>query len=93
MLTIRAEQLKELQRPNQKLIGGCLAENTWIEVALVDLAGEPVGGAAYKITLPDGSVMTGKSPANGVVRFERIVAGQCQITFPDFDGREWKPAG
>jgi hypothetical protein len=63
---------------------------TWIAFRLVDDAGKPVPDAAYTVTLPDGSVVTGALDEQGVVRFDEIDPGQCQITFPEIDAKEWK---
>jgi hypothetical protein len=67
-------------------------EKTWVEFRLVDQDGKPVPGAAYKVTLPDGSVSTGSLNDQGAVRFEGIDPGNCRISFTDIDGNEWKAA-
>lgn len=64
-------------------------EKTWIEIALVDDAGDPVAGEAYEIVLPDGSKRSGKLDAKGTARVEGIDPGTCKVLFPGFDGREW----
>jgi hypothetical protein len=67
-------------------------ELTWIEIQLVDAGGKPVPGIAYEIKLPDGSLQSGKLDALGKARREQIVAGQCEVRFPDLDGGDWRPA-
>jgi hypothetical protein len=71
------------QRPKKK---------TWVAVRLVDEAGIPVAGEAYKITLPDNSVREGRTDSSGEAWIEEIDPGECKITFPDIDGREWSAA-
>ena len=65
----------------------------WIEVVLLDEEKDPVPGARYQITLPDGqTVAEGTLDEKGSVRLEGIDSGSCQITFPDLDQDAWKPA-
>ena len=66
------------------------AEKTWIAIKLVDDVGQPVPNVGYKVTLPDGSIMTGSLDDQGLARFDEIDPGQCQISFPEIDAREWK---
>ncbi len=65
---------------------------TWIAVQLIDDRGDPVPNAAYKITLTDGSVMTGSTDDQGSVRFDEIDPGDCLVSFPEIHAKEWKPA-
>lgn len=64
-------------------------EKTWIEFQLVDEDGEPVPNASYRVKLPDGSVRDGRLDSQGMVRFENIDPGQCEITFTEIDANEW----
>jgi len=66
------------------------AVKTWIEFQLVDADGNPVPNAPYKVSLPGGAVSNGTLNEKGMVRFDGIDPGQCQITFPEFDAAEWK---
>ena len=65
----------------------------WIEIALVDDNGDPVPGAAYKIRLPNGKVMTGSLDSRGLARVDGIDPGTCKVTFPDLDRRTWDRKG
>lgn len=65
---------------------------TFIEIQLVDRQGKPVAGATYRVTLPDGTVRTGALDSQGLVRFDGIDPGECDIEFPNIDGREWGPS-
>ena len=65
---------------------------SWIEIELLDDAGDPVSGARYRVTLPDGTADEGTLDAKGFARVDGFAPGECKVEFPDFDGREWKPA-
>ena len=65
---------------------------TWIEIELVDDKGKPVVGERYRIVLPDGSQEEDRLDGNGRARLNNLDPGECQISFPDIDGREWEPA-
>ena len=63
---------------------------TWVEVELVDWEGKPAANERYEIHLPDGSLQEGRLDPSGRARFTGIDPGTCQVTFPDFDAREWR---
>ena len=65
-------------------------DKTFIEFKMVDKAGKPVPGLAYKIELPDGVSHTGVLDSEGRARFDGIDPGDCRITFPDLDKDAWK---
>lgn len=67
-------------------------EKTWIEVQLVNKKGQPVAGARYRLKITDGSIREGKLDERGSVRVPGIDPGMCEITFLDFDAKEWTPA-
>ncbi len=67
-------------------------EKTWVEFQLVDQHGKPVPDVAYEVLLPGGGRRTGRLNKKGELRFDGIDPGQCQIRFPEIDGREWRPA-
>ena len=69
-----------------------LVKKTWIEIVLVDDEGSPVANARYRLELPDGSAKSGTLDRNGHAFINGIDPGTCKVTFPDFDGREWKTA-
>jgi hypothetical protein len=64
-------------------------EKTWIEFRLIDEYGKPVPNARYRINLTDGSIRNGSLDGQGRVLFDNIDPGQCEITFPEIDAREW----
>ena len=67
-------------------------EKTWVEFRLVDQDGKPVGNVSYQVRLPDGEVFSGRLNSQGMVRFDSIDPGDCQISFPEIDANEWKAA-
>lgn len=68
-------------------------KKTWIEITLKDAEGNPVAGERYKLKLADGRVMEGRLDANGRARVNGIDPGTAQVSFPDRDAGDWKPAG
>ena len=90
MLTIRDSQMKQMAdcQPGTKMIEPC--RKSWIEFRLVDRDNNPVPGEAYKVRLPDQSLMTGTLDREGKVRFEEIVAGRATICFPGMERKEWR---
>ena len=63
----------------------------WIEIQLVAEDGIPVPDVEYRVTLPNGEVVTGRLDANGSARVDRIEqAGNCKVAFPELDDREWE---
>lgn len=70
------------------------SETTWIEIQLVDEEGDPVPGAAYELTLPDGTVQAGKLNFRGRARVDDIEEpGSCTVTFPELDAEAWEKIG
>jgi hypothetical protein len=64
-------------------------QTDWVEFRLEDDTGAPIAGARYLLTLPDGSVRPGVTPANGVIYWKDIPAGECELSFPDLHESEW----
>ena len=65
---------------------------TWIEVCLVDMEGNPVGGKHYLIKTPSGAVEEGNLDGNGRVRLNNLDPGTCVVSFPDLDMEAWERA-
>ncbi len=61
----------------------------WVEIELLDQAGKPVAGEAYRIELPDGSIKEGNLDSQGQARVDGIDPGNCKITFPNIDKKSW----
>lgn len=66
-----------------------LQEDHWIEIELVDEAGDPVADVAYVITAPDGTEHAGRTDGEGTARVSEIASGQCKIRFPELDKDAW----
>jgi type VI secretion system secreted protein VgrG len=67
-------------------------KKSWIAIELMDTAGKPVPGEAYRVTLPDGStVAEGTLDEKGRARVDNIDPGTCKVTFPRLDKKAWKP--
>ena len=63
----------------------------WISFELKDKkTGAPCADERYEVTLPDGSTREGTLDEHGRAKITDMPAGQCQIDFPDIDGREWQ---
>ncbi|HEX4772685.1 MAG TPA: hypothetical protein VH351_17765 [Bryobacteraceae bacterium] len=58
MLEIRDSQLKTMAAasPSTPMVKPCPTDATWIEVHLVDEAGNAVAGEKYRIRLPDHNI-------------------------------------
>lgn len=67
-------------------------KQTWIEIKLKDDEGNPVPYAPYRIKLPDGTIMEGSLDGDGSARVDGIDPGSAQVSFPDIDANDWKPA-
>ena len=64
----------------------------WVEIELKDEDGDPLAKEPYEITLADGTVSAGVLDENGRARLDGVAAGQCKVSFPQIDAREWRPA-
>ena len=64
----------------------------WVEIMLVDDAGQPLAGESFEIKLPDGSVATGTTDEKGKGRVDHIDPGSVDISFPNLDKDAWEPA-
>jgi len=63
-----------------------------VAIELVSSAGQPMSGQTYRLTTPDGKAREGKLDGQGRARVDGVTAGQCEISFPDLDGKGWSPA-
>lgn len=64
-------------------------KSAWIGIELKDRKKRPVPGAAWEVLLPNGRTITGALDRNGKTRIEGIDPGQCRVTFPALDRREF----
>ena len=61
----------------------------FIGIELVDSDQKPVPNAAFVVTLPDGTPVSGTLDQNGKARIEGIDPGECKIVFPAIDRRDF----
>jgi len=94
MLSVRGTQVSQMAQssPGRQMIQPCNDTKTWVEVCLIDASGAPVPNQRYSFELPDGSIMQGNLDEKGKARYDSIVAGTCQVSFPDIHSDEWKRA-
>jgi len=57
----------------------------WIEVELKDDSGAPVQGETCEITLPNGKKATKSTNKDGLIRIDKIDAGNCKIRWINLD--------
>jgi hypothetical protein len=66
-------------------------KRAWIEIVLEDDAGKRVPDEEYLIIAPDQAGHSGYLDAEGFARVDDLDPGQCQVSFPRLDRREWRP--
>ena len=64
----------------------------WIEVVVLDQDDEPVAGVEYEIKLSDGRVRRARTNEHGVLRYEHIPSGQCEVSLVALDAKLWDVA-
>lgn len=74
------------QRPEEQ------KKTVWIEIEMVDEAGNPAAGERFELILPNGEVYPGMLNTQGLARVDGIDPGSCQITFPNLDKETWERA-
>ena len=65
------------------------AAGAWVEIELVDDAGQPYANTRYRIELKGGKVVEGTLDENGKARVEGVPEGSGRLSFPDIDARLW----
>ena len=60
-------------------------QKTWVDILLVDAAGEPIPNEEFRLTLPDGTVITGKVDENGLGGVDGVVKGEGTLEFPNLN--------
>lgn len=61
----------------------------WIEIEVVDEAGEPREGDAYRLKLPDGRVLEGTIGSKGLIAVHGIDPGNAELTITSLDAGAW----
>ena len=67
-------------------------KTSWIKLKLVDEAGSPVPGEAYKVKASDGRTASGTLDEKGEAEVKGIEPGNCEVTFPNLDKDAWEDA-
>jgi type VI secretion system secreted protein VgrG len=62
----------------------------WVGIELASAAGTPAAGESFVLELADGTSVTGKLDNLGRCRVEGVPPGNCKVTFPARDAKEWK---
>lgn len=70
-----------------------LLDKAKLDIHVVDLAGVPQRGLAYKIKLPDGGLAQGELDNDGRASAQSSVPGIFTVRFPDLDGADWDGDG
>ena len=68
-------------------------EQHWIEIELLDDAGNPVADELYYVELPDGSSISGRTDSQGRARVDGVDPGTAKVSFPDLDKSLYTPGG
>ena len=93
-MRIRDAQVRQMANasPQTQMVQPCPETATWLEIRLVTDDGTPVAGEAIKVQLPDRSIHEVKLNAEGMVRFDNIVAGEASVSFPEIIDHDWRLA-
>jgi len=62
----------------------------WIAIQLVDEDQHAVPFEDYRITLSDGTVVEGSTDKHGRAKISGIDSGDCKVSFPNRDTKDWK---
>jgi hypothetical protein len=65
------------------------AEDTWIEVLVVDDEDEPLAGIEYEIELSDGRVRSGRTSELGILRYDGMPPGSCKVKLLSVEAKGW----
>ena len=68
------------------------AEDTWIEVLVVDDDDVPVAGVEYEIELSDGRKRRGRTSEHGILRYEGMPPGACKLSLLSVEASGWERA-
>jgi len=69
--------------PPQKVEEGAL----FVEMQVINAAGEPLPSRAFEVTLPDGRVVKGRTEADGFIRVRSSAEGELKLDLPE-EGEE-----
>jgi len=63
---------------------------TTLEVVVVDQEGEPQSGIRYEVKDASGKIHEGTTNPEGLIRFDGLPAGTCEVSLPDLDTVDWE---
>lgn len=86
---LNAARQDALTHPPPNTVSACNRPQHWIEIVLKTDSGDPVPGEEYMVVASDQTVHTGVLDETGFARIDGIPAGECRVSFPLVDKREW----
>ena len=64
-------------------------EDKFAEAQILNAAGAPAAGVFYELTLPDGTLKTGKTDDAGNLKVDAALqSGECTLVFPDYESKK-----
>ena len=78
----------EGRRPPPDSDPASASEDAWLDLALQDGAGAPIGDVSYEVELPDGTIRAGMLDSDGRASLRNIDPGACIVRFPEVESGE-----
>lgn len=75
-----------------ELASTLVEDEAWIEVLVVDEQDQPIPHQEYEIRLSDGRVRTARTNEHGILRYEWLPDGECEISLLGLDEGAWEAA-
>jgi len=88
--TTQTTPLQDEEAAQEERAQAAASEEThFIEIELLDDAGQPVADEAYFVELPDGTSKSGRTDAQGRARIDGVDPGTAKVSFPDLDMKSY----
>jgi hypothetical protein len=84
-------QKQAQQQANAAAAKAATKPKNWLEIELKGGDGKPAAGKAYRVFLPNGSVIDGNLDGLGKARLEGVPPGEAKVVFLSAGGAEAKP--
>ena len=68
------------------------SESAWLELELVDDAGQPMAGERYHVVTNDGQELDGVLDSKGRAHLIGIKPGSCSVSYPNLEPDSWRKA-
>jgi hypothetical protein len=68
------------------------SETAWLELELVDDAGQPMAGQRYLVVTNDGEEIEGVLDSKGRAHLHGIKPGNCSVSYPGLEPDSWRKA-